>query len=186
VGKMKRALVSMCLSVAVAGLSVAGAAPASAGLSPTRTCANFDATNNRRLSVCVHYWLNDPPLQSRGVVEMHTYILVNGHPIDSTSQSITVNAANFNLFGNGWDSDHFLGSLRYGNDVSSTTCRVNGPSSPTIACSIPNAVRVAYYSTAFNGAALRFENCVSKVSWRDDLGQAHIVNTSLCYFDPPL
>jgi hypothetical protein len=140
VNRVKRALLSLCLlSATVTGLNVVGAAPASAGLSPSRICANF------------------------------------------------------NLFGNGWDSDHFLGSLTYGNDKSSTTCRVNGPSSPTIACSVPNTIRVAFYSTAFNGAALRFENCVSRVSWRDDLGQAHFVDAGnfpntmpLCFFDPPL
>ena len=94
---LKRALLCLCLlTMSVAGLTVVGATPASAGLTPDRKCANFDSSNNRRLSICARGWVADPAAtQWRGVVEMHTYILVNGHPIDRTSQSITVNQATF-------------------------------------------------------------------------------------------
>jgi hypothetical protein len=191
---MKRVLLSLCLlSVTLAGLAVVGAAPASAGLSPTRSCANFETGDHvRMLSVCARIWISDPsPTQSRGVVEMHTFALVNGHWTDVTSQSITVNFANFNTFNVNGD---LLRSLTFGADKSSSTCRVNGPSGK-IACGVPNAGRVAFYSTAFNGVAQRFETCVSGVSWRDDRGQPHFVNSGdssspghlpLCFFDPPL
>jgi hypothetical protein len=173
----KRALLSLCLlSVMVAGLTVTGAAPASAGLSPTRTCKNFDTGDEiRRLSICARIWFNDTINQSRGVLEMHTYILVNGHWTDVTSQSITVNFASFN----GYDN---LGILQFafgfGNSLPSggTTCRVNGPSG-NIACSVPNTGRVAFYSRAFNGTAPNYIVNVSEVSWRDDRGQPHTVDT---------
>ena len=70
------------LTMSVAGLTVVGATPASAGLTPDRTCPNFDSSNNRRLSICARGWVADQAAtQWRGVVEMHTYILVNGHPM---------------------------------------------------------------------------------------------------------
>ena len=175
----KRALLSLCLlSVMVAGLTVTGAAPASAGLTPTRTCKSFDTGDHvRRLSVCARIWFSDVDLQSRGVVEMHTYILVNGHWTDVTSQSITVNFASFNGADN---AGNLVFALPFGNSVVSppgpTTCRVNGPSGP-IACSVPNTGRVAFYSRVFDGTAtIKIVN-VSGVSWRDDRGQAHFVNT---------
>ena len=96
---LRRVLLSLCLlMMSVAGLTITNATPASAGLSPIdgRRCMNFDSSNNRRLSICARGWVADPaPTQWRGVVEMHTYILVNGHPVDRTSQSITVNQAAF-------------------------------------------------------------------------------------------
>ena len=177
---LRRVVLCLCLlTMSVAGLTITNATPASAGLSPlgTRPCANFDSSNNRRLSICVRGWVADPaPTQWRGVVEMHTYILVNGHPVDRTSQSITVNQATFwplNADGiaivpKGYD---------FGNDFSSRTCRVNGPNSSQIACSVPNTSRVAFYSTAFNGVAQGSLTEVYKVSWRDDVGQPHIVQS---------
>jgi hypothetical protein len=172
---LRRVLLCLCLlTMSVAGLTVTDATPASAGLSPRRTCANFDSSNNRRLSICARAWVADPaPTQWRGVVEMHTYILVNGHPVDRTSQSITVNQATF------WPKNadgHPIATIDFGNDSSSRTCRVNGPSSQ-IACSVPNTSRVAFYSTAFNGVAQGSETEIYKVSWRDEVGQPHIVQS---------
>jgi hypothetical protein len=108
------------------------------------------------------------------VVEMHTYVLVNGHPMDRTAQSITVNQATF------WakNADGYpIATIDFGNDFSSRSCRVNGASSSQIACSVPNTSRVAFYSTAFNGVAQGSETGVYKVSWRDDVGQPHIVES---------
>jgi hypothetical protein len=175
---LRRVLLCLCLlTMSVAGLTVTDATPASAGLSPvqTRTCANFDSSNNRRLSICARAWVADPaPTQWRGVVEMHTYVLVNGHPMDRTAQSITVNQATF------WakNADGYpIATIDFGNDFSSRSCRVNGASSSQIACSVPNTSRVAFYSTAFNGVAQGSETGVYKVSWRDDVGQPHIVES---------
>ena len=79
---LRRVLLSVCLlTMSVAGLTVTNATPASAGLSPLegRKCMNFDSSNNRRLSICARGWVpDDGAYQWRGVVEMHTYILVNG------------------------------------------------------------------------------------------------------------
>jgi hypothetical protein len=142
-------------------------------LSPTWACKNFDSSNNRRLSVCSRIWISDTAsAPSRGVVEMHSYILVNGHWIDVTSQSITVNDADFSLLS---DNGQELGYVEYGNDVSARSCRVNGPSSSQIACSVPNTGRVAFYSPALNQATRRWRNCIGAVSWRDDVGQPHYV-----------
>jgi hypothetical protein len=138
---------------------------------------NFDSSNNRRLSICARGWAADPaPTQWRGVVEMHTYILVNGHPMDRTSQSITVNQATF------WPTNAdgiaiISKGIDFGNDFSARSCRVNGASSSQIACSVPNTSRVAYYSTAWNGVAQGLKVDVYKVSWRDDVGQPHIVQS---------
>ena len=67
--------------------------------------------------------------------------------------------------------------IDFGNDFSSRSCRVNSPSSSQIACSVPNTGRVAFYSTAFNGVAQGGQLEVYKVSWRDDVGQPHIVQS---------
>ena len=175
---LKRALLCLCLlTMSVAGLTVVGAPPASAALTPDRKCANFDSSNNRRLSICARGWVADPAAtQWRGVVEMHTYILVNGHPIDRTSQSITVNQATFwPMNANG--KAIIPAGIDFGNDFSSRSCRVNSPSSSQIACSVPNTGRVAFYSTAFNEVAQGGRLEVYKVSWRDDVGQPHIVQS---------
>lgn len=114
--------------------------------------------------MCSRVWIADPyPVQSRGVVEMHTYVLVNGHWVDVTSQSITVNKATFIPI----DADGYeLAWLDDGADLSQSTCRVNGPSG-RIACGAPNTGRVAFYSRGFNGIAQKFQNCIYRVSrWR--------------------
>jgi hypothetical protein len=135
---LRRVLLSVCLlTMSVAGLTVTNATPASAGLSPLegRECMNFDSSNNRRLSICGRGWVADAaPTQWRGVVEMHTYILVNGHPMDRTSQSITVNQATFWPI-NADGTAIVPKGISFGNDHSSQTCRVNGASSSQIACS---------------------------------------------------
>lgn len=177
---LKRALLCLCLlSVTVAGLTVVGAAPASAGLTPveTRKCANFDSSNNRRLSICARGWVADPAAtQWRGVVEMHTYIWVAGRLVDQRSQSITVNQATFWPM-NAAGKAIIPQGIDFGNDHSSRSCRVNSPTSSQIACSVPNTSRVAFYSTAFNGVAQGGQLEVYKVSWRDDVGQPHIVQS---------
>ena len=71
----------------------------------------------------------------------------------------------------------FPAGIDFGNDFSSRSCRVNSPSSSQIACSVPNTGRVAFYSTAFNGVAQGGQLEVYKVSWRDDVGQPHIVQS---------
>jgi hypothetical protein len=172
---LKRVLLSLCLlSMTVAGLTVVPAGPASAGLSPTRLCKNFETGDHHRmLSVCSRVWIADPsPTQSRGVVEMHSYVLVSGHWTDVTSQSITINEARFTTYDINGDG---LATRHYGNNVSSSTCRVNSPSSSYIACSVPNIGRVAFYGKAFDGIAQSFRNEVRQVSWRDDAGQPHTV-----------
>jgi hypothetical protein len=179
---LRRVLLSLCLlTMSVAGLTITNATLASAGLSPLedRPCMNFDSSNNRRLSICGRGWVADPaPTQWRGVVEMHTYILVNGHPVDRTSQSITVNQATFWPI-NADGTAIVPRGIPFGNDHSSTSCRVNGASSSQIACSVPNTYRVAFYSTAWNGVAQTLKMDVYKVSWRDDVGQPHIVQSGI-------
>ena len=101
---------------------------------------------------------------------------VDGHPIDRTSQSITVNQATFWPM-NAAGKAIIPAGMDFGNDFSSRSCRVNSPSSSQIACSVPNTGRVAFYSTAFNGVAQGGQLEVYKVSWRDDVGQPHIVQS---------
>jgi hypothetical protein len=177
---LRRVLLSLCLlMMSVAGLTITNATPASAGLSPIagRKCMNFDSSNNRRLSICARGWVpDDGAYQWRGVVEMHTYILVNGHPVDRTSQSITVNQATF------WPTNSagtalFPSGIDFGQDFGSNTCRVNSPTSSQITCSVPNTYRVAFYSKAWNGVAQGLKMDIYKVSWRDDVGQPHIVQS---------
>jgi hypothetical protein len=177
---LRRALLSLCLlTMSVAGLTITNATPASAGLSPLadRECMNFDSSNNRRLSICARGWVpDDGAYQWRGVVEMHTYILVNGHPMDRTSQSITVNQATF------WPTNSagtalFAKGIDFGQDFGSNTCRVNSPTSSQITCSVPNTYRVAFYSKAWNGVAQGLKMDIYKVSWRDDVGQPHTVQS---------
>jgi len=119
-------------------------------------------------------------------------MLVNGHWYDSTSQSITINSANFNIDPNiPWEG---VTVIRFGADESPTTCRVNGPSG-VIACSVADTSRVAFYGRVFSGSSIGLRNetfqvCASVLSWRDDRGQAHFVSATnfpatvpLCFFD---
>ena len=177
---LRRVLLSLCLlTMSVAGLTVTDATSASAGLSPLegRVCANFDSSNNRRLSICARGWVADPAAtQWRGVVEMHTYIWVAGRLMDQRSQSITVNQATF------WPTDAngtalFANGIDFGQDFGSDKCRVNSPTSSQITCSVPNTYRVAFYSKAWDGVAQGLKMDIYKVSWRDDAGQPHIVQS---------
>lgn len=170
---IKRVLSFLSLSVlVVTGLNVAGAAPASAGLTSDRTCEYFETGDYlRMLSVCSRGWISDSGTrQMRGVVEMHTYKKVAGKWVDSQSQSITLNYSLFNVYN---ASKFRVGFHEYGTTFGQNTCRVNGPSSSHIACSVPNATRVAFYSPAWTGVSPYLSNIVSAVSWRDDRGVAH-------------
>jgi hypothetical protein len=96
-----------------------------------RVCQNFDTSSSRRLSVCVQAWASDTGAdQSRGVVTMHSYVLVNGHPVDSVSRSITINR--------GFFSPGSAALVSFGQDIGPSTCRVGSPSSSQISCSVPN------------------------------------------------
>jgi len=175
-----RVLSLMCL--AGSAVVVVGASPASAGLSATRNCKNFETAGyTRKLSICARVWISDPyATQSRGVVEMHTYKWVDYVGwVDSVSQSITVNSARFY-------ADSTTYRVSFGNNISSTTCRVNGPSSSQIACSVPNTYRVAFYGPAVNGVYQSFRTCVDTVSWRDDQGRPWVVSVGDAIFQVPL
>lgn len=148
-------------------LIVTTAAPAAAaGLTSTRKCADFVSGDGyRRLSICARGYVDGSYV--RGVVEMHTYARHPGYNgwYDSRSQSITLN--NADLYAN-------TGTTRFGNDVGAQ-CRVNSASGP-VACSVPNATRVAFYSAQrlrdINQPATTW---VWKVSWRDDRGIPYFV-----------
>jgi hypothetical protein len=162
----------MCVTVpATAAIT---AAPASAGLSE-RTCKNFwTGDHKRRLSVCARIWFSPTPAQQRGVVEMHTYVLVNGYWVDETSKTLSLNSAQFDVStyaGNevewvDWGTD-------WPNRDGTVSCRVNNGTQT--ACSVPNTGRVAYYSKLVIGVGQRWKTCVYRVSWRDPLGAAHEV-----------
>lgn len=169
-------MLALFLAILSSGLVLTNAGPASAGLSPGRECREFwTGDHHRRLDVCARVWYNDADLsQARAVVEMHSYILVNGHWMDSTSRSITVKDAGFyswNQYGGGADGFHF------GNNYSANDCRVNGPSSSHIACSVPNTHRVAFYGKASNTnpSVRHYKTCVYEVNWRDDAGVPHVL-----------
>jgi hypothetical protein len=169
---------------------VTGAAPASAGLSNDRLCRDFyTGDQHGRLSVCAVVWFSDVDATYRAVVQMHTYILVNGFWTDVTSQSITINGAS--LYAAVQNSNTVQDSFSFGNDANATfgtdTCRVNGPSGP-LACSVPNTYRADFYSKAATRfySNVRYKIQVNKVSWRDSLGQAHVVSPSVFSFPDTL
>jgi hypothetical protein len=176
---LRRALLFLCLSSVLAGLTVAGAATASAGLTPNRVCRNFyTGDQHQRLSVCALFWFSDVNTQYRAVIQMHTYILVNGLWADVTSRSITVNSGTVDAFQNGSGTN--AGGFSFGNDQDAArgthTCRINAPSG-AVGCSVPNTYRVDFYTTVDIVALpnVRYSVQVSGVSWRDSLGQAHVV-----------
>jgi hypothetical protein len=179
---IRRALLLLSLvSVAVAGLTVTGATPASAGLTTTRNCKDFYTGDQvRRLSVCALMWFGTS--QARAVVQEHSYIRVNSQWIDVTSQSITINSGSMRAIYN--PSGGVLQELFFGNDpipladpTGGTSCRINSPSGP-VGCSVPNTGRVEFYSKAgaLFGGDVQYQVVVDKVSWRDDRGQPHVVN----------
>lgn len=168
-------LMFAALVVGIAGApllsgNAAAAAPTTSYLS-TRICEDYNTGDDlRQLSVCVSIWVNDTPGQSRGVVDMHTYKLSQGQRVgDSVSKSITLNYAAF-------VPNTAPTRIDYGADEPNK-CRLNSASGPVNSCSVPNTSRVTFYSTAFNGIAQSYEHCVNRVSWRDDRGQAHYLDT---------
>lgn len=152
--------------LAALGLALANLAfvsqTASAGLSQ-RECRNFDTSNNRRLSVCARIWYSDADRTiTRGVVELHSYILVNGYPLaDATSRSITLNQAEY---GGGRVPYMKFGAYQ---GQGPNYCRVNGPSG-ALGCSVPNTSRVAFYSGQRDLYIDHGSICVDVVSFRDD------------------
>jgi hypothetical protein len=146
--------------------------PAKAQLT-LRTCTsdtNEDIVTGdgvRKLSVCSRGWVNgNVATQTRGVVEMHTYALVQGIWQDSRSQSITIESAM--VHGGLAHPNVYWGQLYDGN------CRVNAPNGST-GCSVANAVAVDFYGPgiAVTGRGDPFSNWVYYVSWRDDRGVPH-------------
>jgi hypothetical protein len=131
-------------------------------------CKNFNTGDDtRQLSVCASIWLRDEPGQSRGKVIMHTYKLSNLQRVgDSVSQSITLNEAQLTR-NNG-------PAIGYGTVYGPNKCRLNTPSGPISSCSVPNTARVVFYGEAFNGIAQSEDNCIIRVSWRDDLGPHYV------------
>ena len=177
---LRRVLLSLCLlTMSVAGLTVTDATPASAGLSPLagRVCKNFDSSNNRRLSICARGWVpNDGAYQWRGVVEMHTYIWVAGHP-DGPEVAVDYRQPGDLLADECKRSGNHPRRYRFRPGFRLRQCRVNSPTSSQITCSVPNTYRVAFYSKAWNGVAQGLKMDIYKVSWRDDAGQPHIVQS---------
>jgi len=97
---------------------------------------------------------------------MHTYKLLGGINdwVDSRSQSITLEYA-YNSRDRSPVKDW---GQRYGGN-----CRVNGPGG-SVACSVPNAVRVAFYGPQLLASnENEWITVVKMVSWRDDRGVAH-------------
>lgn len=154
----------------VASLLAMAPAPAHATVSTLspRKCDQFLSGDKvRRLDVCARIWYDQDALLVRSVVEMHTYELLGGINdwVDSRSQSITMN---------------FAETLKFGGDVAdwgqdvSQNCRVNGPGG-SVACSVPNTIRVAFYGPALYTlpAVDEWQTKVVHVSWRDDRGVPH-------------
>jgi hypothetical protein len=151
-----------------------------AGLSD-RKCADpiISGDGVRYMSVCTRGWTADDYLHVRGVVEIHTYAWIGGGTqkwVDSRSQSITLESALISADGYqvaAW------GQQKTG------PCRVNGPGG-SVGCSVPNTIRVAFYSQAISalGGEHTFDNTVYYVSWRDDRGIAH-PNNPICNPDTP-
>ena len=154
-------------------LTVVGTGTASAGLTTPPNCHDYNTTNNRQLSVCVQSWQSDAgAAQSRGVVTMHSYLLVNGRRAgDVVSKSITINRAFF--------SPGSAALIAFGQDNGSGTCRVNSPSGSWITCSVPNTARVQYYSTAYPGHASKYVTTATRISFRDDTNTPHTWDVNL-------
>jgi hypothetical protein len=149
----------------------AGAAPAAApaGLT-TRVCESYNTGDDlRQLSVCSSIWIDSTRGNYRGVVDMHTYRLANKQRVgDSVSQTITLGEAGLELVP---DPAHFY---NYGSDRPGT-CLLNGPSGPASNCSVPNTASVTFYGVLAIGDPQKECNTVTGVGWRDDRGQAHVL-----------
>ena len=177
---MNRKLIVVLLTLCVGFVGLVMAPTSASARLTDRECHDYDTSNNRRLSVCARVWFSDEDYHySRAVVEMHTYILVNGYPVaDSKSTSITINYASYDAIGAGY--------LFFGNNESSTTCRINGPAG-RVGCSQPATSRVAFYSAVRENIFQNFKTCVRMISFRDDQGIAHkwgVKDKSLfCYYE---
>jgi hypothetical protein len=164
-------MLSGVLPLAPAGAAPAGAATvAPAALTP-RVCKNFDTGDRlRQLSVCSSIWNRDTPGQIRGVVDMHTYKLVNGARAgDSVSISITLNRAVLNT------TSPATPAVNYGANQGTGTCRLNSASGPVSNCSVPNTASVTFYGAAANVISQAECNIVNAISWRDDRNLAHFL-----------
>lgn len=150
----------------VAGRVAGGRDPgtSSGGTLTPRSCHTILSGDGvRRLDVCARGWVSDAALYTRGVVEMHTYAWNNGW-FDSRSQSITMEWA-----------DNFRDGDRVATWGQSAVggCRVNGPGG-TVACSVANTVRVAFYGPQLLASNFNhWWTTAHVVSWRDDRGVAH-------------
>ncbi len=165
---LPRVLVAViAVAVFASALVISGPVPQAAAFGP-RVCENFYTGDGlRRLSVCSSIWISADEAQHRGLVEMHTYVGTRAGWVDSRSQSITLNLADFDQAGSGYTTWGTLGGAG--------TCRVNSPSG-RIGCSVANTARVAFYSAGRPFSAISQQgNTVWRASWRDDLGVAHYV-----------
>jgi len=172
--KLRRAIVArVLLVVLVAGSLVAVASgPASAGTRTPRNCASY-VDGAWKLDVCSGGYYIDST-HARAAVDMHTYHWNSncgdgsGCWQDSQSQSITMNDSQVWYNPNIW-YPYFDWGQNYG-----AQCRVNDPAAGTVTCSVPNAVRVTFYSKAFTRQPHTvYSNVIHYVSWRDASGQAH-------------
>jgi hypothetical protein len=183
-----RLLVRLLVVLSVAGTAVVvTSAPAHAYLTD-RACTGqlyqpsdiVSGDGLRKLSICARGWVDDWDTSTRGVVELHTYARSGGGWVDARSQSITVNVARV------YRDDVTVLQVTFGNDVGLTTCRVNGPSG-SIACSVTNTFRVAFYSPHIAPDPTQsrsYNTLVDKVSWRDDRGIAHYSSPGFFLMSP--
>jgi hypothetical protein len=147
-----------------------------------RLCADpiISGDGVRRLDVCARGWISGDGTITRGVVEMHTYAWVGGGAnqwVDSRSQSITLEVAANDCCGAPPWPEPFgrIVWVRLGEwgQQRPLACRVNGAGG-SVGCSVPNTIRVAFYSPTISSADLEsFVTLVFTVSWRDDRGVAH-------------
>jgi hypothetical protein len=163
------ALLASCLVAVVPG-------PAKAQLT-LRKCTSdtnddiLRGDGQRKLSVCSRGWVNgNPATSTRGVVELHTYALVQGIWQDSRSQSISLELARVDREDapNYWVPEVAYGQEHGGN------CRVNGPGG-SVGCSVANVTAVDFYgpAVATAGVGKGYRNVTYRVSWRDDQGMQH-------------
>jgi hypothetical protein len=165
--RLRRRLARVAVVGVLAGtLMAVSPGPAQADALTPRDCHTILSGDMvRRLDVCARGWFSTNLLYTRGVVEMHTYALLGGINdwVDSRSQSITMEYA-YNTRDRSPVKDW---GQKYGN------CRVNGPGG-SVACSVPNTVRVAFYGPQLLASNVNeWATVVKIVSWRDDRGVSH-------------
>jgi hypothetical protein len=172
----RRALARLAVAALLAGALVTlDSGSAHAALTPRNCRTTITGDGVRRLDVCARGWVNSGPTVTRGVVEMHTYRLVASGWVDTGSQTITINDAVVRR------ADSGTWVARFGQNISGTSCRIDGPSGP-VGCLVRNDVRVAFYSAQISAPNFNpFQTVVYTASWRDDRGIPHVVN-----YNPPL